>query len=150
MWITLLARFWPFLVMAALGAAVGIQTHRLHSAQSATIEVQARYDLFIESAKQVVQQQEDKIAKMKVEQEKRDAATKKSADARVAAIAADFDRLRRETGSSNSGDLSRVPDTTRPTDDNSRDQRLLDVLERATLETAKLIELQEWIKGIAK
>ena len=74
-------------------------------------------------------------------------AREKSIQARVAASNARADSLCKSAGASaGCRSLPAVPDTTRPTDDSARDQRLLEVLRHAQGQSDTLIELQEWVR----
>lgn len=152
MWLTLLGNKWLWiaLALAALTLAVTVQTKRLHSAQAQVVAVQARFDVFVEQTKAIGEAQIAKNKEAAAKQERNDRESKKSADARVAAILDRYNRLLNRPAGSGGGSLPPIPSTSRPTDDAARDQRILEVLRAADLQTATLIELQEWIRQIPR
>ncbi len=149
MWISLLTnwRVWGALALGILVLAVTVQTKRLHSAQAQVVAVQARFDVFVEQTKALGEAQIAKNKEIVANQERTNRETVKSANARVVDILDRYKRLLNSPAGASSGSLPAVPDTARPTDDTARDQRLLEVLRAADLQTGQLIEIQNWIKA---
>ena len=70
----------------------------------------------------------------------------KSLNSRLANTRNEFNRLR----DSRTSELPAVPSTARADDDGTRDKQLLDLLQHAEEQTARLIELQEWVRESAR
>lgn len=152
MWLTLLTSKWTWiaLAVAALGLTVGVQTYRLHASQARVEAVQTAFDTFKGAVEALGQAQEAKNKEIVAQQERTNRETVRSADARVAGILDRYKRLLNQPVSAGSGPVPAVPDTARPIDDAARDQRLLEVLRAADLQTGQLIELQNWVQTIRR
>ncbi len=148
--LTLLARFWYVIPILALMASTAYYKHDAKNEHTERVKVEAAFELFKAEVEQVGRAQEAKTKATIANQERISNETKKSADARVAGILDRYKRmLNTDKGNSGSGQLPAVPDTTRPVDDSARDQRLLEVLRAADLQTGTLIDLQNWVKSQA-
>lgn len=136
-------------LLAGLSGAVAIQTKRLHASQSETAAVQAQFSVFVAQTKAIGEKaQADAEAKI-ADQKRINDETVKSYDARIGAVLDRYNKLLNKPAlaSAGSGAMPAVPDTASPVDDTARDQRLLEVLRAADLQTSQLIQLQEWIKA---
>jgi hypothetical protein len=134
-------------VILLLGIAVKVQTVRLDNAKAETAQVQAKFDLFVAKVKQEGEAQIAKNKEIVSQQQRVNNETVKSADARVATIMDRYKRLLNAGTSSGPGSVPSVPDTAKPVDDTARNQRLAEVLRAAELQSAQLIELQDWVKA---
>jgi hypothetical protein len=132
------------LIFAGLGLAVKVQTSRLAAAKEETAQVQASFEAFktqVELAGRaaVARAEAEAERNRKVNQERNS-----SYEKRISDLASRYQRLL-GNGASSSG-VPSVPSAARPVDDPARDQRLLEVLRYAEEQTARLIELQQWVK----
>lgn len=141
--IPLLLRFWYVPVIAFFMLTTALYKHEAQSNHDQLITYQATADALGKA--QEARNRETIARQQKVTD---DAA--KSYQSRLDIINAQYARLRDEKAAGNRSPMPAIPPTSIPTDDAARDQRLLDVLERAQVETAKLIELQEWVRAVAK
>ena len=117
------------------------------SARNDYLTEKAEYSAFRGSVEALGKAQEAKNKETVAKQEKSHGDAIKALKGRYADIAAKYDGLRAKAGASaGGGGVSALPDTTRPTDDSARDQRLLTILEHAEKQTGQLIELQEWLR----
>ncbi len=146
----LLAKFWFVIPIALLCLSTAYYKHSATSEHAKGVEIQASYDNFKARVDQLGKAQEEQNKVTVANQQRITNEAAKAADARVAAVMDRYRRLLNAPANPGSGSLPPVPDTARPVDDSARDQRLLEVLRAADLQTGQLIELQEWIKAAAK
>jgi hypothetical protein len=112
-------------------------------------EVQAKFDLFKAETAELGRKAQTASDAEKARNAVVSKERKSSYEKRIADLAADYQRLCSESGSC-SGKLPAVPATARSPDDAARDQQLSAVLRHADEQTARLVELQEWVKQQAK
>lgn len=134
------------IVMLGMGIAIKVQTARLDTAKAEIVKVQAEYDSFVDRTAEIGLEQERKNKELMDKRKRVNDETIKSANARLADILARYNRLLNTAPGAGSGAMPGVPDTTKPIDDATRDQRLLEVLRAAEIQAGQLIELQEWIR----
>lgn len=134
------------LTLALLAAANWARTETEKRA-----EVEGRFAAFKGDTKRLGDEAKAKADKERERQEKESKDAAKRYEGRIAAANARADGLCKRAGvSAGCRDLPPVPDTARPPDDASRDQRLLTVLRHAQDQADKLIELQEWARKITQ
>jgi multidrug efflux pump subunit AcrA (membrane-fusion protein) len=133
-----------FVVITGLGLAVKVQTARLDAAKAEIAKVQADYDAFkgeVErfgrEAKARADAERERHAKVNRERES-------SYEKRIAALNDAYRRLR--DSNTRRGDLPPIPNAPVCPDGAADREQLLAVLRSADENTAKLIELQQWIR----
>ena len=127
-------------VILFLGVSLKIQTARLHAEQEA-------HKAFVANVVRLGKEQQEKIKAEKKRQEQVNKERVKGYEKRLADINSAYQRL---LGASGSGGLPPVPDPAPTTDAAARDKQLLDVLRHSDEQTARLIELQEWVREQGK
>ena len=137
-------------VIGGLSIALKVQSSRLSSEQTAHAETKGKFQAFVSETKRIGEAAKAKAdAEIKRQQEVSNASAK-SYESRLAAINAAYRGLRDGRSDSGRSAVPAVPDTARPSDDSASDQRLLSVLQHADEQTARLIELQGWLREQGK
>jgi hypothetical protein len=133
-----------FVVISGLGLAVKVQTSRLDAAKAEIAKVQADYDAFkgeVErfgrEAKARADAERERHAKVNRERES-------SYEKRIAALNDAYRRLRQQSDT-RGGAMFPIPNAPVCPDGSADREQLLAVLRSADENTAKLIELQQWI-----
>ena len=149
MWLTLLARFWYVIPILLLTASTAWYRHDAHSEHEKGVQVQAAYDVFKASVEAVGKAQEAKNKQLIANQEKVNRETVKSADARVNSILDRYRLLAQQIGS-RGGPAAPDAAAPKPVDDSARNDELIRLLRQAEVQTAQLVELQDWIRKSLK
>ena len=138
-------------VVVILGALLGLTGWLYKGALESKAEVTGHYEAFKENTRiagrKALKELDDEIKRQK----KVSDASIKSLEARAAASRARADGVCKSAGlSAGCRELPAIPDTARPADDTTRNQRLLEVLRHAQDVADKLIELQEFNRQAVK
>ena len=121
--------------------------NRLNAAHKETAQVRGEFAQFKTGVENIGKQAEkDKAAALKAQQEAHNAIVKNWTE-RHYHLGVKYELLRKLAGDTSGGGVSAVPDTTRPVDDKARDQRLLEVLRVAEVQTLNLVLWQEWAEA---
>lgn len=145
-------------LMIGLAIALAIATvaclglwNRLGAAHKEIAKVTGQFEAFKTGVADAGKKAEaDKAKALKDQKEIHDAIVK-DWSARHYALGVKFAGLRNGAGASaGSSDVPPAPETARPTDDVTRDNRLLDLLQHAEITTLKLIELQAYVTQLCK
>ena len=151
MFMTLLLNKWVWVAVAlgVLTLGITLQTHRLNSAQARVVEIQAKYNLFVESVRQAGEAQIAKNKEMVAKQEKANAQASKSYESRLATINAEYARLRDSKAGSGQRPMPPAADAPKPVTNTAVNDELLAVLREAETNTLKLLEIQSWLRGVS-
>lgn len=141
-------------IMFGMGITIGLLSLALaltgwlyNGALKEKARIEGEYTAFKEGVRKIGEKAETDKKTELVRQAKEKQRAEKSYNDRLTASNARADSLCKSAGlSSGCRELPAIPDTTRPVDDGTRDQRLLEVLRHAQKQTDQLIELQENIR----
>lgn len=144
--LSVLARYWYVVVIAFLLATTGGYRHALKNEHARYVALRADFDNFKARVERLGQEQQERNRVVIANQERASRETAKNYDARVNAV---LDRYKRLLNASSAGsrDVPAIPATTEPADDTARRERLAAVLRAAELQSAQLIELQEFVRA---
>jgi hypothetical protein len=124
-------------------AGIGLW-NRLGAAQEETAKVKGEFAVFKAGVEKIGEQaKKDKAAALKNQKEAHDATVKDWSE-RLYHLGVKYELLRKLAGNTGGGGVPAVPDTTPTVDDAARDNRLLEVLRFAEIQTLQLIHWQEW------
>ena len=119
----------------------------LGAAHKETARVQGEFAQFKAGVAKIGEDaKKDKAAALKVQQEAHNAIVKNWSE-RHNHLGVKFELMRKLAGDTGGGGVPTVPDTARPVDDKARDQRLLEVLRVAEVQTLNLVLWQEWAEA---
>lgn len=133
-------------ITVGMGIAVKVQSARLNTEKEAHAVTRAQLKAFKAETERIGKEAEARVKQAFEKQERITGEVKNSYEKRLAALNAKYRRLRDDRASTGGGAVPAVPDASRPVDDAARDTRLLEVLRYAEEQTAKLVELQEWVR----
>lgn len=132
------------IAIVGLGLVVKIQTARLDNAKAEIERVTLEFAGFKKETARLGKAAEERNTAEKKRQTAVNQERAKGYENRIASITTMYRGLRDQRGSASGSPVPAVPDTARAADDTARDKQLLDVLQHADLQTARLIELQQW------
>lgn len=147
-YLELLKRFWWAVPLVLLLLAIGVQTHRLNTAQADLASLQTEYDTFKGGVEALGNAQIAKNKEIVANQERVSRETSTSYQHRLDLINAEYKRLRDSKGNPSSSPAAPVSTAPAPVDDTARNDELLRLLRQAQIQTSTLIELQNWLKGV--
>jgi hypothetical protein len=130
--------------LLGLGVAVKVQTSRLDAAKAEITRITGEFEAFKVEVSRIGKEAQAKAAAEKSRQASVSQQRESSYEKRIADLASAYQRLCSESDSC-SGRLPAVPDPARSPDAATRDKQLRDVLQHADEQTARLIELQQWV-----
>lgn len=134
------------LALIGMMLALKVQTSRLDAEREAHAATKSEYAGFVAETKRLGDEARAKAAAEIKRQEQVNQQRKIGYEKRISDITAAYQRLLGKSSSAGAGGVPAVPDTARPTDGAACRDRLLEVLRHADLQTARLIELQEWVR----
>jgi len=148
MYLTLLARFWWAIPLLLLSITTAYYRHDAAQEREQRHIIAAEYKAFTAQVETLGREAESRNRAIVQKQKDVSNEVSKSYETRLSLINDSYRKLRDDKANSGRRDLSAPPDSAVPVNDAARDQRLLEILEHAQVETAKLIELQNWLRSV--
>jgi len=145
---SLLTRFWWAIPLLLLSITTVFYRHQAAQEHDTRIQIQSEYKAFTAQVETLGREAEARNRAIVQKQKDVSNEVSKSYETRLSLINDSYRKLRDDKTNSGQRDLSAPPDSAVPVNDAARDQRLLEILEHAQVETAKLIELQNWLRSV--
>lgn len=135
------------IVIVGMGIALKVKSSQLEAEEAAHVVTKNRFNAFVTETQRLGEAQQKKTAAEKARDERVSKERTLSYENRLAHVNDAYKRLRDGRTRTGGGGVPQASGTAQSTDGAADSDRLLELLYQADLNTAKLIELQEWVRG---